>query len=65
MDHSQTTRRYPRTLYGADGAYTHSAEYCAALTIPTRIREARRVVRFAWRVALLAIYVATLVWGLA
>jgi hypothetical protein len=33
MTVSNTVRRYPRTLYGADGAFPRSAEYGSAITL--------------------------------
>lgn len=32
-----TTRRYPRTMHGADGAFTRSADYADPITRPERV----------------------------
>lgn len=33
-----STRRYPRTMYGANGAYPYDAQYAAAIEGPDGVR---------------------------
>jgi hypothetical protein len=46
MNGFPTTRVYPRTMHGANGAFPRSAEYAAALIVQTR-----RVPRIPWLLA--------------